>query len=248
MHLPQWIRGSRLRRSISLWASALAILLAAGVPLYFGVVLWVRSQHSRDLTIPLAKIGDLLALGTLILALTAGIVALMAYIAATGSPDLRVRLTIDGQQNEASFDVSGEGASIPPGRAVNILIRNLSKYSARNPAIGVRFDGMARRWGEAGVSSGWEFTDFLPSGDVIEMQWDGGPTYSVHGISKRHLPALYLNGLYYDRNRGIPGLHLELLAEGYERPLDVPVTFITPTETWPDHPPKRRRSRPKGWL
>jgi len=48
---------------------------------------WLTSRSSDRL----AVIGNLLSLGTLLLALVAGVVALAAYSAATGLPDLKLK-------------------------------------------------------------------------------------------------------------------------------------------------------------
>jgi hypothetical protein len=50
---------------------------------------WLHSSSSDRLEV----IGNFLALGTLLLALVAGIVALAAYSAATGLPDLKLQFS-----------------------------------------------------------------------------------------------------------------------------------------------------------
>ena len=59
-----------------------------------------------------------------------------------------------------------------------------------------------------------------------EVQWDGGPTYSIHGYSTRRLPGLDFGDLWHMLKDGQPLLTFEILAEGYRKPVTLPVDFI----------------------
>jgi hypothetical protein len=180
----------------------------------------------------LAKVADIFALGTLALALVAGLIALQAYAAATGQPKLQLRVRIAEQRNNEPIfefdDVQNRlYARAQPNEIIaHIWIRNRSSFSAKNPAVIVRLSSMARDWTTASPSLGWEQIEFKESGDVRDMQWDGGDTFSIHGDSVRRLPDLSLNGLYFDKGNNKPVIQFELLAEGYRRSVQIAVVFL----------------------
>jgi hypothetical protein len=70
------------------------------------------------------------------------------------------------------------------------------------------------------------------------VQWDGGPTYSIHGNSIRRLRDLDLNKLYVNPGTGPPALLIELLADGYRKVIIFLVNFTV------DGQPK---FRVEGW-
>jgi uncharacterized membrane protein len=70
---------------------ALLILVTAGTLAVAGT--WLHSRADDRV----AVIAKFLSIGTLALALVAGIIALAAYIAATGQPDLRAMVLLNQQ-------------------------------------------------------------------------------------------------------------------------------------------------------
>src|SRR5260221_7945517 len=82
---------SRLRRRTVLgFYAALVFVAAGGTTVLAWVIPWSHPAHLSD---RLAETGDVLAAGTLTLALIAGLVAIQAYAAATGLPDLGVQIS-----------------------------------------------------------------------------------------------------------------------------------------------------------
>jgi hypothetical protein len=234
LRLPDWTRrGSSTRRAILLVGSSAILLITVLVTIKYAAQVVTHPKRSVSEADRLAKVSDIITLGTLVLALVAGIVAVLAYAAATGQPKLQVRIKFTDQPfNEIFLEwhelerdgkshmyVSTEDSKI----IAYIWIRNLKGYSARNPAIRVRLRSMARDKGAARASPGWEAIEFETSGDILDMQWDGGTQYSIHGDSIRRLPDLSLTGLYYNLIQSKPVILFELLAEGYRRSVEIPV-------------------------
>jgi hypothetical protein len=58
------------------------------------------------------------------------------------------------------------------------------------------------------------------------VQWDGGPTYSIHGHSTRRLPDLQFSDLWQIPEWEKPVLTVEILADGYLKEISLPVDFI----------------------
>ncbi len=108
------------------------LVLIAGV---IGVttLIWLNSATSDRL----AVISNLLAFGTLLLALVAGIVALAAYSAATGLPDLKVKITFPaGGPNSLSLHMGEmQSRTITDEFIVAVVVRNCSTFAARTPAM-----------------------------------------------------------------------------------------------------------------
>jgi hypothetical protein len=171
--------------------------------------------------------GDVLVGATLPLAAIAAIVALVAYAVSTGLPDIGVRVYFRPLWNLVIG--IGSGSGIPTGI---IWLRNQSGYSAQNPAVIVRLHEMSFRPSDHDSNSferKWALIDSennLGSTRYTAVQWDGGPTYSIHGHSTRRLPDLVLEDLRPTSNtRLTPGISLtvEILAEGYRKVVSIPL-------------------------
>ena len=93
---------------------------------------WLTSSSNDRL----AVISNFLSFGTLLLALIAGIVALAAYSAATGLPDLRVQI----QQPPLDLPnlVAFSTDPVDTGM-VSVVVENTSAYAARSPAVVIEF-------------------------------------------------------------------------------------------------------------
>jgi hypothetical protein len=208
------------------------ITLAIGIT----VLAWLLSSSDDRL----AVIANLLAFGTLLLALVAGIVALAAFSAATGLPSLRLRINKPITQNDTIIFVGGDskkyatstfGTIVIPGNdnIVRISVKNTTKYAARTPAVTIEFKNAAILQNMYAVSSGWTATELDYSmGGVQALQWDGGPNYAIHGNSTRHLPEINLQGLYPEDGWDQVQIIVKLLADGYNRPeIILSVDFLT---------------------
>jgi len=204
-----------------------AVLLLIIVVITFVLVLIFLS---RPHTAFADKVGEI-AGGTLLLAVIGGLVALQAYAAATGLPDLGLQMRFEySQKNLPVFrgSVAGNGwveATSPPVQTIaTILIRNRSDYSAKNPALVIRLVAMA--FDHRKEDGGWVVIESSNTG-VSAVQWDGGPLYSIHGDSIRRLPLLDLHNLRYMPEEGEPALMFELLADGgYRRKASMAVRFV----------------------
>lgn len=127
-----------------------------------------------------------------------------------------------------------------------VLLRNNSGYSAKNPAVIVRLHAMffspsdppsfEREWASMELADTEEVvarraTDMrghfvFNHVKLTAVQWDGGPTYSIHGHSTRRLPDLQFSELWHIPEWGTPALTLEILADGYRKEITLPVDFI----------------------
>jgi hypothetical protein len=220
---------TRTQRLLTIGAYGLLLSIVT-LAILTGSLVWLLSGRTDHL----AVIGNFLSLGTLALALIAGLVALQAYAAATGLPDLRLRISFPPAPPNVirfpkppDFDVEHNiHVTIPTGQTVaTIRIRNMSIYPARNPTVIVHLNGSSitnsgdslHRDGEhwTVVESSWR--------GIAALRWDGGPAYSIHGSSERPIPQLDLQGLSYGIDK--PSFKFELLADGYRREICVPIKY-----------------------
>jgi len=179
----------------------------------------VMSSHTITFADRLAETGDWLAGGTLALAAIAGLVALQAFASATGLPDLRISIGVE--------DLLRESVLLAPGAAFGpfdffISLKNESTYSARNPAVALKFHGSHLGiFYSNGLQDEWTITDgeIGEKGEIRAMQWDGGPVYSIHGKSVRQI-RLRVDLISFD---AAPSIDTELLAEGYRRQIRLPM-------------------------
>ena len=199
--------------------AGLLILIAAAIG---GASLAWLTSRSDD---RLAVISNFLSFGTLLLALVAGIVALAAYAAATGLPDLKLRfIPQQGTFNRARF-TQDESGGVPEDTAVILAVRNYSTYAARSPAVVVEFENGIIPVRKYTGSNEWTPVNDPRSKYILALQWDGGPNYSIHGNSIRYLPELHLGGLCGIRG-GSAKIVIRLLADGYSRrEITLPVEF-----------------------
>jgi hypothetical protein len=150
-----WIR----RRLVLGFYAILLVGVLVAVVVLVGTVVWSRSPNLSD---RLAETSDWLAGGTLVLAAIAGLVALEAYPSATGRPDLKLALIIEGPQ--LPRDDSDPERPICTRRVDGpfrflIAIRNDSDYSAGNPAVVMRLPGNYLATHSSQIGEGWTITD-----------------------------------------------------------------------------------------
>jgi len=225
-----------LQRRILLSTIAIAVVVTMLVTMILTIAALTSHANTAD---RLAAAGDVLVGATLLLAIIAALVALLAYAVSTGPPDLQISVRGQGAApNILSFRTDIQPGSYaeaqmlkgfldaPVGRTGRgiILLRNQSRYSANNPAVIVRFHNMGLRLRFCEEMRGWVVVD----DDAIlasALQWDGGPTYSIHGHSTRRLPELDLKGLLILGSKGQPALTFEMLADGYRRGITLLAEF-----------------------
>jgi hypothetical protein len=195
------------------------------------VILIVLVMNSRESYADrLAAVAAISGVAAVLLTVIAALVALFAYAVSTGSPDLHLRINFDfSYPNNPSFKAEtlehGQLRAVGFKQTVGrISLRNTSRYSAVNPAVIIRLQGMAFLPRDP-LDDDWVQLAFASTLGVTAVQWDGGPKYSIHGESTRVLPALDFDKLYSVLTRGTPAFIFEILAEGYRKVVTIPVSF-----------------------
>jgi hypothetical protein len=235
----------RQRPMLAVYAGLL-ILIAAVIGVW--ALRWLSSASSDHLTV----ISNLLSLGTLLLALVAGIVALAAYSAATGLPNLELQLILPGSRFRNVMMIPRQVVKTAIDFPIEIAVKNTTKYAARTPAVMIELEGAVIKK-DAYSPSGetWRATTRKGTGDIKAVQWDGGPSYAIHGNSTRWLPDLNLKGLVLTEKE--PKILISLLADGYDRrPKPLPIGFIDGGPIFPpgEHPVflPAEHPNPDEWL
>lgn len=149
----------------------------------------------------------------------AALLALAAYLAATGKPDLSVDVGFPFSEPNAPVFVvddrpGGTGQLIirPFKQTVGrVVLRNTSRYAARSAGVRVRFHGLAM----TSTPNGWVGNMFISTVGGIEFQWDAAPGQLVHGRSERVLPAFVLEDATI-RPDSSPSLEITLFADSAE--------------------------------
>lgn len=195
------------------------------------------------------RINTVVAASAYIAAIVAAIFALVAYWQANGLPSLEPEISflpynmadpeflatfrqppppwVDVTSPPFVLKVSPGGAVLVPERPgseiiLTVVLRNKTKYAARNPGLQIRFDGLlfnnlpaqwtaAERWGE--------------KNGLRAMQWDGGVDYIVHGKWSRTLPIVGFSEFVVTGTE-TPKLTVTVVADGcrpkeFGFPLDV---------------------------
>jgi len=237
-----WLSQSQIGQRPGLAIAAASAAIITLVPLIFSLAWLLGRTGDRA-----AVIGNFLSLGTFLLALAAGIVALAACSAATGLPVLRVKVSTP---TGYTHDVHIHPDAAYGDSDATIVVRNSSKFAARTPAVIVHFVncGIAENiwvtYQGYGGNSGWTPTAFSPGAGpqrkVLAIQWDGGPNYAIHGDSERYLPVLSLDGLTGLLPDQDAFIGFTLLADGYRYvpKTGVHVTFSAETTETHDGPPE----------
>jgi hypothetical protein len=225
------MHNARARRGVLL-STYIVLLFAVVAATMTLVALFVSSSHLK-FSDRLAAIGDVVTSSTLLLALIAALVALQAYAAATGLPDLKLQVWFDSSRRNypvfrASRQENGWLRTTTPERqtSARVSLRNCSTYSARNPALVVRLRGMFLHNVEQ--LADWSPVEFIDTLGATVLQWDGGVAYSIHGSSIRRLPTLNFAQVSYVPEWGEPSIEFEMLADGgYRREVSIRVGFRT---------------------
>ena len=172
------------------------------------------------------------------------IVALAAYIDATGSPNLIPKIRFGSSDTNKPVFVALGQSSRSEGlkhieqfnaRDGRVEISNESKYSARNPGIRIKFHG----FGLPDFASGeWRVLSNTHVG-AREIQWDGGASYIIHGKWSMTLPSLDFGSFAAYGEE--PELEVSIAADGFgPRTWHLPIEIVT-KEAW-----QAARSRPAG--
>jgi hypothetical protein len=222
------------RRKILLAGTAVVIVVIGLTVLVACIVLLTASSGLSD---RLAAISDVVGAATLLLAMVAAVVALLAYAVSTGIPDLHIQLDFPfSELNKPSFVSTFRDNGVAEAEDFKQLdctvrVRNDSSYSAKNPAVVVRLQDMA--FMPFGSMGEWVVVQFGSTYGVTAVQWDGGANYSIHGGSVRTLPELRLSKLHTQPDPD-PYITIDILADGYTRSqVKIPVNFKDGTPSAP---------------
>jgi hypothetical protein len=212
----------------------LATGAAVAITIVIAVILTALALTAKaDLADRMAEAAAIFAGATLLLAAIAAVVALLAYAVSTGPPDLLLKVEVpESKPNTLAFEsIIDPRSQLPAAERLfdwMLFLRNLNGYSANNPAVIVRFHhmGFGRSSWRTSISEEWVAIDTDDEEMIRAIQWDGGPSYSIHGNSVRRLPDIRMTNLWY-RGDGIqPMITVEILAEGYKKVRSLPVDFI----------------------
>jgi len=228
-----------LRRRAFLGVTAAA---AAGTLLVTVILMILALTARAELADRMAEAAVVISGATLLLALIAAVVALLAYAVSTGTPHIAIsiRFPLDGRPNNPDVEVEPGSRRHPHRQAVPdaevftvkafgqlttmIQLSNRRRYSAVNPAVIVRLQAMTFTVDSLAASSNhWVAVELANRFSIRAVQWDGGPWYPIHGDSTRRLPDLHLNELRIIRDKEPPAFVFEILADGFRRTVTVPV-------------------------
>ena len=190
-------RDAGLRRKIVRVAVLALVGIAVSATAATALLLWLSSANLADRA---AEIGDIFAGTTLLLTVVAALVAYLAYAVSTGMPHLKLQVCfgsslpnqpmVTAECKNGQLEAKNSGPTV-----VTVRFRNDGIYTAKDPAVIVRLEGMAFTADVPSLNAaGWIVNDSGETG-VTAVQWDGGPAYSVHGGLVRELPVLSLDGL-----------------------------------------------------
>jgi hypothetical protein len=216
------------------------------------ILFLVALTSSESLADRLAWAAVVFAGTTLLLAGIAAVVALLAYAVSTGLPDIQLCMRFPfSAVNNPKFEADAQDDGRLKARQfkqvrAELLLRNKSSYSAKNPAVIVRMNAMVFVHGfikqvsqtadpplflEKDPLGEWVVIGYSNTNGTKEVQWDGGLNFSIHGNSTRRLPDLELYHLTAVPEWGTPEIIVEILADGYRKVVSLPADFTVDDES-----------------
>jgi len=208
-------------------------ILVATIIAFAGVAFW-NWHYGLATHDKLLIINTVVAVGAFVLVAWGVIVALAAYVSATGSPDLSAEISFRfSSPNRPTFSVAdkeqrvGHWRTVAPYRQVEgrPTITNRSKYSARNPGMRIVLDGL----GGISEQPGWTVIGQANQIGITSLQWDGGADYIIHGQWSRVLPDLNVQGMFAYTDD--PALIVDVAADGFgPKRIHIPVRILDPDE------------------
>jgi hypothetical protein len=163
-------------------------------------------------------LANVLAFDVVMFGGVAAVVALAAYLDASGKPDLSADLWMRfSEKNDPMLKVDPPGelgtvyVSQAPSVYGELVIHNASTYAARNPSVVVKLHGL----GLHVDNGGWDIVSRGNGVGATELQWDGGADRMIHGLGPRKLPPLYFNRAFVIPG-GSPGIEVTMYADGTE--------------------------------
>ena len=189
---------------------------------------WRFGLQSNDTAV---VVGTVIAGTSLVLIGVTAIVALLAYLAATGAPDLVPSIAFRfSDENTPVFSVE----SLPSTPHVAVIsfrqtegivrVTNRSRFSARNPGMHVGFQNVGRF--DPQLNRGWTIVSYANQVGPTAIQWDGGVDGLIHGKWSRTLPQLDFDGV-----AAVAGIEssitITVVADGFgPREWTFPIRFL----------------------
>jgi hypothetical protein len=217
---------------VSIVLGTVGILLATVIALV-GAAFWNwrygLATHDKVLVI-----NTVVATGGFVLVAWGVIVALAAYVSATGSPELSAEISFRFSfPNRPTFSVAdkedwlGDWRRVGTYRQVEaeVTITNSSKYSARNSGMRIQLDGL----GGISDQTGWTVVGQANQIGITSIQWDGGADYIIHGQWSRVLPSLHVEGMFAFQDDA--ALIVDVAADGFgPKRTRMPVRILDPDD------------------
>jgi hypothetical protein len=206
------------------------IVLTVGTTLaILGTTLWGWHFGLGHGDLP-SRINTVVAVCAFILVAATLFVALIAYLAATGRPDLEPQLHFPNSDvNRPVLRAAPSQRQIErsPQSVGNVVLVNRSRYSARNPGIRIELDGL----GGLAPQPGWTGIASENDTGTVAIQWDGGADYLIHGNWSRVLPNLDFGFVSESKSDRPPQLVVTVAADGLKPTAHrVPVTILDSRE------------------
>ena len=213
----------------------MALLAASAVAILGTLFLgWRFGMAHVDLP---TRVNTVVAVCAFILVGASVVVAVLAYIAATGRPDLHAELQFrfsDLNQPVLGADPASESPvlgrrSIAKWRQTEcqVVLVNRSRFAARNAGMRIELDGL----GGLQEQPGWADVAWSNMIGRTAIQWDGGADYLIHGRWARILPQLTFDEVFEYRRDPPPALTVIIAADGFgPTRLDIPVRILEPDE------------------
>lgn len=164
------------------------------------------------------RINTVAAVSAFVLVAATLFVALIAYLAATGQPDLTVGVNGQEPGTHRALELLASQHMIVTAKfhteQLLVSLVNRSRYSARNPGVRIVLWGLAK----LRPQQGWIVVNDGSVGGTAVIQWDGGADQMIHGSWSRSLPVLDLAGatLTYQspERKPYPELKMYVVADG----------------------------------
>ncbi len=177
---------------------------------------WTFALPTKD---HVAVVNVVVALAAYVLVAFSVVVALLAYLAATGRPDLHAVIQFNfSYPNEPVFEAidksfSDDTLMIELAQYkqlyATVYIENRSSYAGHNPGLRIELSGI----GGLREQSGWSSIEHASTVGLIAIQWDGGADLLIHGKWPRPLPGLDFSDAFVFK-RVKPELTVTVVADG----------------------------------
>jgi hypothetical protein len=216
---------------------AFTIVLTVGAALaVLGTAFWGWKFGMQHADVP-TRVNTVVAVCAFILVAATLYVALFAYLAATGRPELQAELKFRfSEVNKPVLQAatSPTDGNNPAWREVlgfsqtlcEVTLVNNSRFSARNPGIRIELVMLAA----FSEQLGWTKVAHTHQVGLTQIQWDGGADYLIHGRWSRVLPPLNFQGVH-EMGRGTSALVVTIAADGVKPTHQrIPFALLDPEE------------------